>query len=46
MPRNSFEAEKTQIAGKVWEPQKCPPARTSEMFWNWVGGLAPNPMNG
>ena len=45
MPWNTFEAENTQIAGNVWSPQKWPPARTSEMFWNAVGGLAPKPFD-
>ena len=43
IPRNSFEAAKHQMAPKVWLPQKCPPSRTSEMFWNCVGGEDPNP---
>src|SRR5689334_15450942 len=46
MPRNSLEAANIQMAGNVCAPQKCPPARTSEMFWNWVGGVLPNPTNG
>ncbi|MOA68979.1 hypothetical protein D3C78_1968840 [compost metagenome] len=46
MPWNTFDAENTQMAGKVWLPQKCPPARTIEIFWRFVGGEAPNPFIG
>ena len=47
MPWNSFDArEHPDRAGKVWLPQKWPPARTSEMFSNPVGGLAPKPIIG
>src|SRR6266540_6980050 len=46
MPRNSFEAEKHQMAPKVCAPQKWPPARISDTLSNRVGGDAPNPMNG
>ena len=46
MPWNTFDAENTQIAGKVCAPQKWPPARTIEMFSNRVGGLAPKPFIG
>src|SRR5262245_52804411 len=45
MPRNSFDAAKAQIAPNVWLPQKWPPARTSEMFWNVVS-CGPKPTNG
>jgi hypothetical protein len=34
------------MPGNVWAPQKCPPARTIEMFENWVTGVDPNPTNG
>src|SRR4051794_16767757 len=46
MPWNTFEAEKSHSPGKVWLPQKCPPARTIEMFSNRVGGVAPKPFIG
>ena len=39
MPWNTFDAENTQMAGKVCAPQKWPPARTIEMFSNCVGGV-------
>jgi hypothetical protein len=46
IPWNTFEAENTQMPGKVCAPQKWPPARTIEMFSNLVGGEAPNPFMG
>ncbi|MNL84185.1 hypothetical protein D3C87_2120730 [compost metagenome] len=41
-----MEAENTQIAGKVCAPQKCPPARTIEIFSKFVVGEAPKPFIG
>ncbi|MNW58437.1 hypothetical protein D3C74_363040 [compost metagenome] len=42
---NFFDAENSQTAGNVWEPQKCPPDRTTVMPSNVVG-RGPNPSIG